>query len=41
MIEERQNIKGTIKLDTVKIYPVTQEKIVTPSKEILFSSKTE
>lgn len=34
MIEERQNIKGTIKLDTVKIYPVTQEKIVTPSKEI-------
>lgn len=34
MIEERQNIKGTIKLDTVKIYPVTQEKIVTPLKEI-------
>lgn len=34
MIEERQNIKGTIKLDTVKIYPVTQEKTVTPSKEI-------
>ena len=31
MIEERVNIKGTIGLDTVKIYPVTQEKTVIPS----------
>ena len=34
MIEERINVKGTVGLDTVKIYPITQEKIVVPTKEI-------
>ena len=34
MIEERINVKGTVGLDTTKIYPVTQEKSVIPTTKI-------
>ena len=34
MIEERQNIKGIVNVATIEITPATQEKSVTPSKEI-------